>query len=557
MSAFDLEWFRRLAFGRAPLPDHPAHGVQAARGLVGGLAQEPPERQLAELTYWTAAMNAADSFTPGRRARVLMVLDDAARPAWRSLGASYLAPYGRPWEGREGDAALLKALADSAAQFADGFAIAVDARADSGWVREHLPRLLVRNMRWLARRLALAYMLKLPQSPAIWERLHRLHGIAAEHGVLRNGFPAYEGVRFNTSPAREYLRPLLLELANPSALGPREVELVYRVAARTASAASLSAEDSTDAAFAVCPGAAARPGHKGLVARPGVQALYIATANCLPRLRTALERGMGGDGADEDSLFGRGFTVRERRRVIEWLLRHWGMDPPRRRAARVAMPAPVRVVAGFDNILGVLGAVREPAGRAGGLSLELSDSEAALKAARVRAGRDCAGRLVDASTGGLGIAVRAADAPWAQHGALLAVLVEPGRDWAIGVLRRVFAVEDELRLGVQLLARAPRVLTLRDDTAWREDAWAEAKLFEDRFAHHYPRAILCEPDALPLAGGHLLFSPGVASRGSQFNVPQARGEQRIRVTRLADANAHFERAVFEPLGEPAPAAQPA
>src|SRR5215470_7058671 len=94
-----------------------------AKKLIELLPGDDPGHALAELTQWTASMNATGSFTPGRRARVLQLLDDASRPLWRDLGQRYLAPHGRPNDGVDGDASILRAMADSAAEFANGLAI--------------------------------------------------------------------------------------------------------------------------------------------------------------------------------------------------------------------------------------------------------------------------------------------------------------------------------------------------------------------------------------------------------------------------------------------------
>src|SRR5438445_91056 len=131
MAAFDLVRFMQQAFGRAPLPDHPMRGLDEARKLLRLLPEDDPETCLAELTRWTKSMNETESFTPGRRARVLMLLDDAARTHWRALGARYLAPQGRPTDARDGDPAILRAMLDSASEFANGFAVTLDTSEQS------------------------------------------------------------------------------------------------------------------------------------------------------------------------------------------------------------------------------------------------------------------------------------------------------------------------------------------------------------------------------------------------------------------------------------------
>jgi len=115
------------------------------------------------------------------------------------------------------------------------------------------------------------------------------------------------------------------------------------------------------------------------------------------------------------------------------------------------------------------------------------------------------------------------------------------------VLRRIFSIEDEFRLGIQVLAAKPKVVTLRADTVQRDEVWADAMKYEAAFREHYQRGILLEPQALPLVDGEMLLSSGRASRGTQFGVPLATGEQRIRVTRVVENNEHYQRVMFESL----------
>lgn len=557
MATFDLGRFRDLAFGRKALPDHPMQDEAEAKKMLALLPDGDPDRAMAELTHWTATMNATEEFTPGRRGRILMLMDDASRPIWRDLGQRYLAPEGIPTEFKDGDPGILRAMLDSASEFSNGFGIALDTSAqDSKWVKQNLAALVVHNLRWLSRRLALAYMLNGGQTAAIWERLHRLYAMAVAGDVFRTALPAHEASRYTTSAQIEYARPLLLELANPGSLRPREVELLYRIAARAAPAARIDNEPSGEANFSVVPTGDGRPAALHVTKTnkaPVGGRLYIATANCLPRLRAALERDLGRDPSEEDALFGRGYTIRERNAMVNRALEHWGMDPPQRRSRRIGMAAPARVIAGFELVLGVLPppertATEDAGGARRRLELELDATSQSLTRAKVQAARVGPARVIDASAGGIGIAIKRADARWAVHGALLAITIEPGGEWFLGVLRRIFPVEDELRLGIQTLAAKPRVVTLRNDTVRRDEVWADAMKFEAAFREHYQRGILLEPQALPLNPGEILLAPGSASRGTQFGVPLSQGEQRIRITRIVEKNEHYQRAMFESLG---------
>jgi hypothetical protein len=219
------------------------------------------------------------------------------------------------------------------------------------------------------------------------------------------------------------------------------------------------------------------------------------------------------------------------------------------------MATPVRLICGFDNVVSVLPALEKRAVPDADLSrrelqLKLDATSKTLKKTQIKAAVQRPARLIDASSGGLGIAVRRADAPWAKLGELVAVLIEPGKDWVLALLRRVYSVDDELRLGLQLLAAKPRVLTLSVDTgATGSSAWEDETRFETSSKEHFKTSILLEPHPLPLAAAEFLLAPKTAVRGALFDVQLARGTQRLRVTRLSEDSEFFQRAAFEPLAK--------
>ena len=551
MAIFDLERFRELAFGGSALPDHPLRTVADATAAIAELPAGDPHAALADLTALAKTMNETDSFSAGRRARILCALDEAARDLWRELGAEYLAPGGRPLHA-DGDVNILRAFFDSASEFADGFAIALDAAGESksSWVKANLARIHLRNMRWLAKRLALAHMLRSPVISAIWERIHRLHRLAEEQGLARLAQPVFEGNRYPSSVRQEYVRCLLLELASPQSMPGRQVELAFRVAGRVASAAHLDADRSTSTAFAVVPWGDSRP---VLVQRVGPNVapapLYLDATLCLPKLRAARERDMGRDPSEPDTLYGGEFTLGERLAMIDRLLEHWGMDAPQRHARRVAMASPARVVGGFEQVVKVLPALvpGELAVKRRDLQLELDETSRGLLRERLRAAvRAGAARVIDASTGGLGVALRRQDGKWAKHGELVAVRIEPGNAWVVGVVRRIFPVDDELRLGIQVLSTRPRAVSLSAEALTRDCPWEESIRLEATFNEYYKKAIVLDP-APDLGIGDVLLEPGLASRGSQFEVLLPAGPKRMRVARLLHAGDHYQRALCEPL----------
>lgn len=552
MALFNLSRFRDLAFGDARVPDHPIEDEAAAGRMLAELAGRDPAAALADITHTAATMNETDSFTPRRRARVLMVLDDAARAYWRALGEEYLTRGGRPDEGRDGDRAILRALFESAAEFANGYALALlPAEKDSAWVADNYAQVAVRNMRWLARRLTLANMLQLSDADGIWASVHRLYLEAVDRKAERATLPVFPGDPFPSSIKQEYVRLLLLEIASPGSMRGREVELAFRITGRIAAAAKLEEGDVPGAVFGIVPRDSKRPVPVKRLG-PATRALRLDSSNCLPRLRLALERDAGRDPSETDTLYGGEFTLRERNAMLQRLIDAWGPNPPQRRTQRVRLTSTARVLAGFDAVAKVTpladqgpwtGGGREPGGE---LRIQLDDTEEAAFRTKATAERQNPARLLDASSSGMGISIRRGDAKWAALGALVAACVDPGHEWSIGVLRRLSSEGEELRLGIQVLSRQPKLVWFKLETVRRETVWDEALAGQGSFLEHFQRGILLEPRE-PLEAGDMLVAPGVASRGSQLDIPLPSGVQRVRVTAVRETAAGYHRVAFELL----------
>jgi hypothetical protein len=564
MMAFDLAKFRDMAFHRAAVPEHGLGSVRDAQKTVEALPHHDPAAALAELTNGVQTMNAAREHVPELRARVLMVLDEAAAPLWRALGRDYLAPEGVPAE--EGDSGILRALFDSAAEFASGFAAATDpAAGGSRWIQDNVAKLYLREMRWQGRRLVLGHMLHLPATGSAWERLHGLHALAKAAGVERLQMPAFSTSRYPTSISHEYARLLLLELAAPDGLRPRQVELLYRITSRLAGTVRLGTQADPAANFAVLPTGDARPGRVSDT-RGGKKTapIYINTVNALPRLHALLERDSGRKPSEPDTLYGAEFLLRERTAMVERLLVHWSDTRPQRRGQRVPMVVEAQLVHGFQAVARLIPALQSvpvaDAHRGAELQLLISNTAKAASAARESAGPQVhAGRVVDASTGGLGIALPSAGTSWVKHGVLVAAKVGPGGEWVVGVIRRIFPLGKELRIGLQVLASRPRALVLRLDSRGDGSPWADAMRFEESFGEHYQRGILLAPQALPLVSAEILLPPHLAAPAAQFQVPLPNGSQRVGLDSLSEDSEHYQRARFTPVDKAAgmPAVLPA
>jgi hypothetical protein len=554
MLGFDVARFRELAFGHPVLPGHPLRDESAVEEMLAELSVDPLTG-LAELTHWVQSVDADDSYTPELRSRLLLALETAARPYWGELAMQYLAPDGSPAEGRDGDPAILRAMLDSATAVATGygFGLETDGHA-SRWSEKNLATVALRRAQWIARRFTLVNMLHLPLVDDLWEDLHQLHALAGERQVWRKTVLVHPDSSRTSSVKQEYARLVLIDLAGLEALSGRDVELAFRIAGRVAVNARLEAEPIPGAICAIEPHGASRPVAVRRLHGTAKTVLYLDAFNCLPRLKAMLERNMDVDPSEPDTLFGTGYTVRERNAMVNRLIDLWGPTPPQRRSKRVPFNAVALVNGGFANSVGVIRPLEQggwggSGGGAAKIRMVLDDAGKAKKPQALRKSLAATQvQLVDASVGGLGLVVPRKEASWARLGALIAVYVEPGPDWVVGALRRISGENGQLRLGVAVFTRQPKLAWFHVEATGYASVWEEEKRLDRDFLENFQRGVLIDADSLPLGPGEMLIAPGIASRGSRFDLPFAQGVQRIRVTAVRETTEDFDRVAFESLG---------
>jgi hypothetical protein len=552
--AFDLNRFRELAFGRPSLPDHPLRDASAVEKMREDLPVDALAG-LAELTHWASSVNTDDSFSPEQRSRVLLALDSTARPCWGELANQYLAPDGLPAEDSEGNDALLRALLDSATEFASGYGLCLQVEGrTSRWMEKTTPTLALMRARWLGRQFTLASMLHLPNIDDIWEDLHLLYALAEARGLWRKATIVTPGKSLASSVKQEYTRVLLMYMADLETLRGRQIELAYRITGRIAARARLELEPIPGAICAIEPHGTSRPAAVRRISGSNAHALYLDTFNCLPRLKAMLERDMDADLSNPDTMFGSAFTLRERNAMVSRLIDLWGSNPPQRRAKRVPLRTAALLHGGFGASAAALrpldqGEWKARAEPTAQIRIVLDDARGQARPASLgKTLEETRVRLVDASVAGLGLLVPRREAAWARLGTLVSVLVEPGPEWVVGVLRRIGAEGESLRLGVAVLSRQPKVVWFRLEATGYASVWEEETRREHNFLEHFQRGILIDADRAPLGPGEMLVAPGVADRGSRLDIPFARGCQRIRVTAVREETKSFCRIAFESLG---------
>lgn len=539
-----MEFARGLAPASWKKIEHPMGTEEEARELLASLPEWDHLASLNEVVHWLESLAAETAFSPGRRARLVMLLDQTVRPHWRALAQEYLAPGGEPSEGKDGDPNLLGRFGYLASALAVSYHLVFgEDMPRSEWVRRNAAVLLARRARVLTQRAVLRRMQREPMDIEVWRTLNGVLELARRLNVDRSVVAAYAGEKKRTSVRQEYLRAALFRIAAPDSVKVRDMELLLRIAGRFAGSVQLVESPGPACTYGIDPGNASGPVALARLERQtGVW--FLDTGNCIAQMQTFADQMHGDAGATIDTHFGGEFTARERSRMLKHALAWWGPNPPQRKSSRISIGESVRVTHGLALALELCG-IYDQGGfsvQDSGLRIQFDDKDGAQKLAAERIRRERQATLNDASTTGLGLSMPRAETSWARIGALVSVFVEPGPDWAMCAARRVAVGDETLSLGLQVLARRPRSAWLRVLEHESESVWHESMRFERNFDSRFVRGLLLTD--LPRAEdafGEMLLPAGRAGPGVSFDLPLPGLVLRLSVAEVRESGEDYVR----------------
>jgi len=552
----------KLLPSRAPRPDHPMADTDEAKMHLQELEGADPRAAVADMANWFRSFNVHDGFTPGRRARVLLVIGDTIRPFWRILAHDYLAPDDEPIENRPGDQRLLKLMhAANDAETAAWGCCFVEGAPESRWLEQNLPLVLIRWMRALVLGATLGRMLQLPPAGGIWVMLKFAYRRAQLAKAEGRPVAAHSDEQRRGSVRQEFIRGALIELASPDGLKAREIELMFRIAGRFAASVQLVGTESPDYIYAVDPESDSGPVSLRRVSerKPGL--LYFDLTNCIAQMQPFYESGRSGVATAPDARFGSVFTVREGNAMLRHALACWGSHPPQRKSNRIPLDGGARVAHGLERAQSLCplydqgGFSAEAGGGAGGskgagasqaMRIEFDDKKVAENLTTSKVAREVPAKLLDASTTGLGLALTPADARWAKVGALVCIHAEEARDWVVGIIRRARATELALVVGVEIVCHRPQVAWLRVVAGEHELVWQDAMTEERNFDTHFMRAILLsDPPMQAGATGEMLVPINRVKPGVGLELPLPEQMARLRVREAVNSPDDYARVRVE------------
>lgn len=443
--------------------DHPMYCIEEAERLLTGLSDDPL-KALEEITSWLTTLTQAAGFQRAVRLAVIKLVDETGSPyeeilLRRSVTDRALSAFERQvhWD----------ALDQFSQRVLLAYKLCLDEMQHGGRpLPGHHPDCalaLVRSMRALGRQLKLRQLRYLWIGEAHWEALFSVFRLAEQAECDMQRVTAYPDEPVPTTVRHELLRALLLVLARPESMTPRETEIAARIAARYADACVFDdkARDGLiwefDPTLPRGPELAVKP-------LPSIGARFFGAAAVTAKIHELIRR-LNADPGFKEQRFGEDFSREEKLAVLNRVANYWCDAPPQSREYRTSSPAALDVTRGYANACRQIPRVqyRDWSELIAGLEIKI------LARLNIVADPDAPAPPVpveqwqrrDTSAWGLSAEVSRPAENEIELGSLCAFKTADGV-WSAGTVRRLVRDADErLLAGIEIFAKKPATVLLR------------------------------------------------------------------------------------------------
>jgi hypothetical protein len=419
-------------------PDHPMGDPKEAKRILEELTTGDANKALEELAHWHESVSTVPGFKLDARAQLLVQLDDAAQPRVRKLAREYMGAgrLSRVIENR-----LWTHAHEYNRQAGQAFARCIDEfikepkAADPA--KAQFPLLLVRALRSFAQQLKWMHLRYGPVDPAVWGTINGLYAIAESRKLTDTPVVLYQGSP-ETTARLEFLRAAMFSAGAPDSLLPKEVELAERLIGDFAARFTLAALPAPELPYWLDLSKPMAPLRAGKPSGGGAGFRFLGGGEALVALQAMIQKieatGQIPSGVNLGDKYEPEFALD----LLQHLAMYWSPVPPERRHPRHSVKSRLSVAHSFEGVLQALG------GDGSELTPEAVSTEAWV--------------VENVSAGGFGAMVPQIKGDWLKVGALLAMQPEGGRNWLVGLVRRVSRTTgQQARVGIQTLSRSPVV----------------------------------------------------------------------------------------------------
>lgn len=532
-----LDWLQDKIGQRS---SHPMNSPAEAARLLAELPLDDPLKSVEEVAAWLESLAQATSSSTESRLKVISMVDEAGQPCAEMLMTEYLEGEAKHAPGRFRQ---WQALMDFWERLADAYQlialqIEVSKRNE---LTEQTALVAVRGMRAVAAQMRLGLMRYAGDSERLWKALYQLYALS--HAQRRAAVPVrpYPWDTVSTTARLELVRAVMLEVAAPQSLAPRQTELTARITARLASGFAYSETPGErlplylDLAQSRAPVTA--PGDLKATATmrffgPGVAAVRLR--ELLDSIRSPQPG--GGERLGEE------FTAAEKIDVLQRLMLYWSDNPPRRQHARTRLSNSVDVVFGLEAIKRLVGKVEQSVFQEDTDKFKIDLGVDAAKKAAPAASAIETWKLKDISMRGLGAVTTRRALGALVIGALMAFRLEGSGKWCVGIVRRLKTdAQNNSHVGAEIFSKGPRLLWLKKLGFKQDQAWNWEK-GDQKSLQHMTEAVLLSAEA---AGDEsLLFEPEGYFPEETFGTMIGDQPRRLQVGTVLERGGGFERVSF-------------
>ena len=206
--------------------DDPVGNLKSATIWVQELPESDVQEAQDTIIKALGSINANKKTPLKERIQVLMYLDEKANALQETLCREYLQYADNP---EAPEKLFLPTILDFWEEMADSYQYCIrefTQNPTSKKIWEKLPLLTSRAIHYYAMQAKWSHIRYMPVENHVWRNLHRLYLFAEREGFAQNALNLYPQSSEETTCASEYLQPLMLHLANPESLLPKQINMV-------------------------------------------------------------------------------------------------------------------------------------------------------------------------------------------------------------------------------------------------------------------------------------------------------------------------------------------
>ena len=344
-----------------------------------------------------------------------------------------------------------------------------------------IPVVTLRAIRTLSRFLKWRAIRYLKPGQNIWTGLHKLYLVAETHGFHQNKLTVYPQSPVTSSCESAYLQVLMFDLANSGTLYPRQLSLIDQWLANWGGTLQLDAQLSLQQHSFTVDLSADHAGRRVRNPAADKPLRYWGTSKLCHRLE-AIQSGLREGtppirlGLTEDS------RVSESIELLDHLQRQWAPVASReqRRMPRERVKHMVEISHGLSNIISQINTPDAHAGNPYGENLPYMEADdVAVYGFVTERTRNHTTQIKklrpgllpeierwimqDESATGYGAVVETRNKSWLRVGALIAAKPREAEVWRLGVVRRLFRLDEESSsVGIETFAEVVHIVMLQD-----------------------------------------------------------------------------------------------